>query len=81
MGRINLNPRIMNYVDDEQGYVFSEELAKRSDELPRSIEEYRTVIWPIIVKSEDSMLFDGYCRYTALRMMNVQRLYVYVGTM
>ena len=81
MGRIKLNARIMNYVDDERGYVFSEELAKRSDELRRSIEEYRTVIWPIIVRSEDFMLFDGYCRYTALRMMNVQRLYVYVGTM
>jgi len=81
VGRIKLNPRIMNYVDDERGYVFSEELAKRSDELRQSIEEYRTVIWPIIVRSEDFMLFDGYCRYTALRMMNVQRLYVYEGTM
>ena len=62
MGRIKLNLRIMDYVDDERGYVFSEELAKRSDELRRSIEEYRTVIWPIIVRSENFMLFDGYCR-------------------
>lgn len=79
--RIRLNPDIMNYVDDEQGYNFSEALTKRSDELRRSIREYCTVIWPIIVRKEDFMLIDGYCRYTALRMMNIQRIYAYVGTL
>ncbi len=79
--RIKLNPDIMNYFDDKRGYNFSEELAKRSDELRKSIKEYCTVIWPLIVGNEDFMLVDGYCRYNALRMMNIQRIYTYVGTL
>lgn len=79
--RIKLNPDIMNYVDDERGYNFSQELAKRSDELRRSIKEYSQVIWPVIVRKEGFMLVDGYCRYATLRMMNIQRTYAYVGTL
>ena len=79
--RIKLYPRIMNYVDDKRGYVFSESLAERSDELRRSIKEYSQVIWPVIVRKEDFMLVDGYCRYTALRMLNIHRIYAYVGTL
>ena len=79
--RIKLNPRIMNYVDDKRGYVFSESLAERSDELRRSIKEYSQVIWPVIVRNEDFMLVDGYCRCTALRMMNIRRIYAYMGTL
>ncbi len=79
--RIKLNPNIMNYVDDVRGYNFSEELAERSDELLSSIKEYCSVVWPVIVREEDFMLVDGYCRYTALRDMNVHRIYAYVGTL
>ncbi len=79
--RIKLNPNIMNYVDDVRGYNFSEELAERSDELRSSIKEYCSVVWPVIVREEDFMLVDGYCRYTALRDMNVHRIYAYVGTL
>ncbi|UCE16528.1 MAG: hypothetical protein JSV12_02650 [Candidatus Bathyarchaeota archaeon] len=79
--RIKLNPNIVNYVDDARGYIFSEELAERSNELLSSIKEYCLVIWPVIVRKEDFMLADGYCRYTALRVMNVHRIYVYVGTL
>lgn len=81
ISRIKLNPHIMNYVDDDRGHNFSEELTKRSDELRRSIKEYSQVIWPVIVRSEDFMLVDGYCRHAALKMMNIQRIYVYVGTL
>lgn len=78
--RIEQNPNIIKYVN-ERGYIFSEELAKRSDELRNSIKEYCAVIWPVIVREEDFMLIDGYCRYTALKMMNIQRTYAYVGTL
>ena len=79
--QIKLNPNIMNYVDDVRGYNFSQELSKRSDELLGAIKEYCTVIWPVIVREEDFMLVDGYCRYTALRTMNIQRVYAYIGTL
>jgi len=44
--RIKLNPAIINYVNSKRGYIFSESLAKRSDELKQSIETYGLVIWP-----------------------------------
>ncbi|MCW4021342.1 MAG: ParB N-terminal domain-containing protein [Candidatus Bathyarchaeota archaeon] len=78
--RIKLNPCIMNYVDNNRGYMFSEELSKRSDDLQKSIKKYRTVIWPVIVREEDFMLIDGYCRYTALKTMTAPKIYVYIGT-
>ncbi len=79
INQIELNPRILNFVDGERGYNFKEELTKRSDELQTSIREYCTVIWPLIVRKEDFQLMDGYCRYNALKMMNVKRVYAYVG--
>ena len=79
--KIKLNPSIMNLVDNKRVYVFLDELAKRSDELRNAMEKYRVVIWPIIVRKEDSMLMDGYCRYTSLKNMDVKRIYVYVGTL
>jgi len=81
IGRVKLNPKIMNYGDSKRGYSFSESLSKRSDELKESIKRYALVIWPVIVRNEDFMLVDGYCRYTALRMMNIKRIYAYVGTL
>ncbi len=76
---VRLNSMIMNYVDDVRGYNFSEELAERSDELRKSIQQYAQVIWPVIVRGEDFMLVDGYCRHAALKMMNTKRIYAYVG--
>jgi len=81
ISQIKLNPDIMNYEDNKRGYNFSEDLVIRSDELKRSIERYALVIWPVILRKEDLMLVDGYCRYTALKAMNIRRIYTYVGTL
>jgi hypothetical protein len=79
--RVKLNPKIMNYVDSKRSYSFPESLAKRSNELKECIKRYAAVIWPVIVRNEDYMLVDGYCRYTALRIINVQKIYAYIGTL
>ena len=79
ISRIKLNPAIMNYVNQKRGYIFSESLAKRSSELKREITEFGVVIWPVIVRKEDWMLVDGYCRYIVLKAINVRRIYAYVG--
>jgi hypothetical protein len=81
MNRVKLNPEIMNYVDTEKDYVFSERLAERSQELQKSIKMGGLVVWPLIVRKEDMQLADGYCRFSALKAMNVSRTYVYVGTL
>jgi len=80
INRIKLDSRIMNFVDNERGYNFAEELTKRSHELQTSIRRYCTVIWPVIVRQEDFQLIDGYCRYNVLKMMNIKRIYAYIGT-
>jgi len=81
IGRIKLDPRIMNYRDVKSGYVFVVSLAKRSQELRETIERFASAIWPVIVKKENLMLVDGYCRYATLKAMNVSRIYAYVGAM
>jgi len=58
---------------------FVRRLKERSEQLRRGIELYDQVIWPIIVRGEDSMLKDGYCRYTTLKTMGVKRTLAYVG--
>lgn len=80
MGRIKLNPDLINYMESKSGYNFAERLAKRSHELKHEIETYGLVIWPVIVRKEDWVLIDGYCCYTALKAMNVQKIYAYLGT-
>lgn len=79
MDRIKLNPRIMNFIDVDRGYVFQESLAKRSQELREAVEKYALVIWPVIIRKEGFMLVDGYCRYSTLKKINVSRVYAYVG--
>jgi len=79
--RIQLNPAIMKYSDMKRNYVFSKELAKRTAELRQGIETYAMVIWPLIVRMEDRVLVDGYCRYTTLKAMNIKRTYAYVGSL
>lgn len=81
INHVKLDPRIMNCVDVKTGYNFKESLAKRSLELKETIERFATVIWPMVVKKEDSLLVDGYCRYAALKAMRVPRVYAYVGTL
>jgi hypothetical protein len=78
--RIKLDPDLMNYVDSRTGYNFSEHLAKRSRKLQEEIETYSLVICPVIVRGEDWILMDGYCRFSALNAMKIRKIYVYVGT-
>jgi len=80
IGRIKLDPQTMNYRDAEGGYVFQQSLAKRSQELKETVERFAVVIWPLVVKEEDFMLVDGYCRYSVLKALNVSRTYAYVGS-
>jgi hypothetical protein len=79
--QIKPDPRIMNYTDADRGYIFRESLSKRSQELKETIEKFASVIWPVIVKKEDFMLVDGYCRYTALKALHVSGTYAYVGSL
>lgn len=79
--RIKLNPEIMNYADRERGYVFRKRLTQRRRELQAVIENFGVVIWPLIVREEDTQLVDGYCRYATLKAMNISRTYVYAGTL
>jgi hypothetical protein len=81
MARIKLSPEIMAYVDAKSGYIFSESLAKRSRELQESINGGGLVIWPLVVKKEDTVLVDGYCRHATLKAMSVSRTYAYVGVL
>lgn len=80
LSRIKLDPRIMNHVDIEKGYSFQTSLAKRSQELRETIERFAAVIWPLVVRSEDLMLVDGYCRYNTLKSLQISKVYVYVGS-
>ena len=79
--QINLDPHIMNYRDAEEGYVFQESLAKRSQELKETVEKFAVVLWPLVVKDESFILVDGYCRYTTLKALKISRTYAYVGSM
>jgi hypothetical protein len=81
IARIRLNPDIMNYVDPKRGYVFSRGLKKRSVEFRESIRLGGVVTSPLIVRKEDNLLVDGYCRYTAFKAMKVSKVYAYVGTL
>jgi len=80
MSQIRLNPEIMNYVDPDRNYVFSQSLDKRSSELRQAIKLGGVALPPLVVRKEDNQLIDGYCRYNTLKSMNVTRTYAYVGT-
>jgi len=72
----------MNTADvrPESDYVSSERLKQRRAEMRRGIEVYGSVIWPIVVREEGFLLADGYCRYTTLKEMGIQKVYAYVGS-
>ncbi len=79
--RIVLNPDIMNLVDPQKDYSFQASLAKRRKELRTVIETYGVVTWPVIVRAEDMLLADGYCRLTTLQEMGISQVYAYLGTL
>lgn len=81
MSQIKLNAEIMDYVDPDRRYVFSQSLEKRSSELRQAIELGGLALPPLVVRREDNQLVDGYCRYNTLKSMNVTRTYAYVGTL
>ncbi len=63
-----------------RGYNFPERLSARAAELRRGMELFGAVIWPVIVRAEDSQLMDGNCRYRTLADMGISRSYVYLGS-
>jgi hypothetical protein len=73
MANVRLDPSMITLQN------FVARLEERSKQLRREIELYDQVIWPVIMGGEDSMLKDGYCRYTTLRTMGVKRILAYVG--
>jgi len=81
ISQIKPDLRIMDYVDVRLGYSFQESLVKRSRELRDCIQLFAAVIWPVIVRKEDDVLMDGYCRYETLKTVNVSRIYTYVGAL
>ena len=68
-------------VNTDSDYASSERLKQRSAEMRRAIEEYGSVIWPIVVREERFLLADGYCRYATLKDMGIQKVYAYVGSL
>jgi hypothetical protein len=78
---ISLDKEMMMYVDSKTGYNFAERLAQRRRELREGLQLWRRVIWPIIVRKEDMQVLDGYCRFTTLEELGVQRIYAYMGSL
>ncbi len=78
---VRLNPDIVNYKDPPSGYDFEESLTRRTKELRRAIEDYGSVIWPVVVRGEDLELADGYCRLATLKEKGISRTYAYIGTL
>ena len=73
--RVRLNPSTM------ARRSFTSRLKQRSDELRRSILEYHTVIWPLVIQGEGFELRDGYCRFTTLKSMGIGKVMAYVGVL
>jgi len=78
LGHIRPNP--YEFIP-KSGYNFEERLAKRSQQLRKTVETYGSVIWPVVIREEDMQLVDGYCRLTTLKAMSVPRIYAYVGSL
>ena len=76
---LTLDEKAMAYVDSKTGYNFAQRLSRRREELRKGLETWGHVIWPIVVRADDMQILDGYCRYTTLLEMGIQRLYAYVG--
>jgi hypothetical protein len=59
--------------------TFVERLEERSKELAHVIEHYHVVIWPVVLRGEDFMLKDGYCRYATLKRLHKTKALAYIG--
>ncbi len=77
---VRLNPFVSDFTDSKKSYSFAESLARRIRELRKAIENYGSVIWPIVVDGRDLKLVDGYCRLTTLKEMGISETYAYTGT-
>jgi hypothetical protein len=73
------NQELMSYSDAKTGYNFAKRLQERSEGLRHEIEASGRIIPPVILRSEDNQLMDGYCRYSTLKNMGVKGIYAYVG--
>ncbi len=78
LGEVRLNPVVMNYENEANGYDFQLSLAKRRSILEKVLKS-GAVIWPLVV-DETLMLRDGYCRYSTLASLGVSEAYCYIGT-
>lgn len=77
---VRLNPLILNSSDVKTGRKFTERLVERRLELRKMLESGGTVIWPIVLLREESLLVDGYCRHSTMQEMGILETYAYVGT-
>jgi hypothetical protein len=77
---VRLNPLILNSFDVKTGRKFTERLVERRLELRKALESGGTVIWPIVLLREESLLVDGYCRHSTMQEMGILETYAYVGT-
>lgn len=75
--RIRLRPDLMAYSRD--GYSFIASLRRRADAMRQAIER-GTSIEPLLIRTRDGELMDGYARYAALNQLGARRAYVYLGT-
>jgi hypothetical protein len=79
MSTVKLNEELMHYSDSKTGYDFALRLQERKRELTREIKDFAKVILPVILRAEDNLLMDGYCRYATLKEMNLEKVYAYIG--
>ena len=75
IGKVRLNPSMMTNRN------FIRRLDERSNEMVRGISQYHMVIWPVVIRAEDWELKDGYCRFSTLKKMKVDKILAYVGTL
>ncbi len=81
MDEILLNLYILKFVDPKTDYSFQSSLERRVHELRAAIETYGAVVWPVIIRKENMMLVDGYCRLATLKEMGISQVYAYLGSL
>ena len=81
LGDVRLNERTMDYRDRRTGYVFRKELEKRVRVMKDQLGRFGMVIWPLVLRGEDHLLMDGYCRFHTLLELNSGEAYAYVGSL
>jgi hypothetical protein len=81
LDRIKLNREVMDYVDGKTGYNFRMRLEERKRLLNQDLDKFGAVIRPIVLRAEDNLLMDGYCRYHVLLDRGVKEAYAYIGSL